>query len=64
MSAPTLRLVLRPHPERSPNRPMKFEAFLGADLVCVSHQPLFDGARALLARGYPPRDAADDPARE
>jgi hypothetical protein len=45
-----LTLSLTPHPKRSPNGAMRFDA---GELVCTSHQPLFDGARLLLARGYP-----------
>jgi hypothetical protein len=42
-----LRLTLCPN-----GRHGLFDAYLGADLICTSHQPLLDGARALLALGY------------
>ena len=44
----TLRLTLTPHP----GRPGQFDAYLGDQLVVTSGQPLYDGARALLALGY------------
>jgi hypothetical protein len=51
-----LRLTLRPHydePNGTPVKLGKFAAYLDGDLVCISSQPLLDGARALLARGHP-----------
>jgi hypothetical protein len=51
-----IRLTLRPHYEEPNGLPVKlgrFAAYLDGELVCISSQPLLDGARALLARGYP-----------
>jgi hypothetical protein len=45
----TLRLVLRPH-----DRHGQFDAYLAADLICTSKQPLLDGARELLRLGHDP----------
>lgn len=47
---------LRADPPTSRGIPLRFEAWLGDELVVTSHQPLADGARALLARGYDPDD--------
>jgi hypothetical protein len=45
-----LRLILTPHTTRHG----QFVASLDGEVVCVSDQPLFDGARELLQRGYHP----------
>jgi hypothetical protein len=44
-----LRLALRSH-----DRHGWFDAYLGADLICTSRQPLLDGARELLRLGHDP----------
>jgi hypothetical protein len=51
-----LRLLveLEPVADLSPNRPARLVARLeGGDVVCLSHQPLADSARRLLALGIP-----------
>ena len=50
----TLRLTLRPHIKPNGDHSGKFDAYLGDDSICRSREPLFDGARVLLARGYNP----------
>ena len=50
----TLRLTLRPHSKPSGEYTGKFDASIGADFICRSREPLGDGARILLARGYNP----------
>jgi hypothetical protein len=55
-----LRLILTPEPTvrvdppTSSGRPVRFIATLDGDFVVLSHQPLVDGARELLARGFDP----------
>jgi hypothetical protein len=46
-------IVITVTPDRRPGR---YRAFIGAEqeLLCVSRQPLLDGARKLLARGHYP----------
>jgi hypothetical protein len=53
-AADRVTLSLTPHSQRSPNGTMRFDAYHDGALVCTSHQPLLDGARALLDLGYPP----------
>ena len=48
--AEVLRLVLEPHATRHG----QFNAYLDGELVCVSADPLHDGARRLLELGYSP----------
>jgi hypothetical protein len=51
-----LTLILRPHvDERSGGRFHldRFDAYLYGELILISRQPWYDGARALLSRGYP-----------
>ena len=51
-----LTLILRPHvDERSGGRFHldRFDAYLDGELILISRQPWYDGARALLSRGYP-----------
>jgi hypothetical protein len=54
----TERLIvsLKPVSDLRPNRAARFAARLEStgDFVIRSHQPLVDGARELLARGYDP----------
>ena len=50
----TLRLTLRPHSKPNGEYTGKFDASIGADFICRSREPLGDGARILLARGYNP----------
>lgn len=55
--APRVALILRPHLERRDGLDFhgdRFDAHLDGELICVSRQPRLDGARALLARGWPP----------
>ena len=50
-----------------PSKPGRFRAHLastGALVVSGSKQPLVDGARELLARGFQPAKAAHDAARQ
>jgi hypothetical protein len=67
---PDLTLILRPHIERGGYHTDRFDAYLGDELICVSRQPLYDGARALLDLGYHPdtpltiRHADKDPSFE
>ena len=49
-----VRLNIKPHGRLSPARTIRYEARLKGELICTSHQPLFDGARILLAKGYKP----------
>jgi hypothetical protein len=49
-----LRMNVRPHIERGRYHLDRFEASIDDWLVVVSRQPLYDGARALLACGYDP----------
>jgi len=53
--APTiLRLILRPHPNSRGKYADTFDAYLDGKFICTSREPLFDGARELLGRGYGP----------
>jgi hypothetical protein len=49
-----LRLIVRPHLERGGFHLDRFDACLDGELITTSRQPLLDGARALLARGFDP----------
>jgi hypothetical protein len=49
-----LRLIAHPHLERGGYHLDRFDACLGGELITTSRQPLLDGARALLARGFNP----------
>ena len=50
-----VRLIIRPHPHRIGAKIAdRFDAFLDGEFICTSREPLFDGARELLARGYDP----------
>lgn len=49
-----LTLILRPHSEDSGQLYLdRFDAYLDGELLLTSRQPWYDGARALLSRGYP-----------
>ena len=51
-----LTLILRSHIEKRGSCRFhldRFEAYLDGNLVVISRQPRFDGARELLRRGYP-----------
>lgn len=50
----TLRLTLRPHVKPNGDHTGKFDALIGSDFIYRAREPLFDGARVLLARGYNP----------
>jgi hypothetical protein len=52
----TIRLILTPEPVPTDTHPapLRFEATLDGAHVVTSHQPLADGARVLLARGWHP----------
>jgi hypothetical protein len=52
--SPVLRLIVRPHLERGGFHLDRFDAYLDDELMAISRQPLLDGARALLARGFDP----------
>lgn len=54
MAHTLIELTLTPSQRRKPCDAVLADAHLGARLVCKSDQPLFDGARALVAEGYPP----------
>lgn len=49
-----LRLIVRPHLERNGFHVDRFDAYLDGDLIVSSRQPLLDGARRLLERGFDP----------
>jgi hypothetical protein len=49
-----LRLIAHPHLERGGFHLDRFDAFLDGELIVTSRQPLLNGARALLARGFDP----------
>jgi hypothetical protein len=49
-----LRLILKPHIERSGVHLDRFDGYLGDELIVTSRQPLHDGARELLKRGFAP----------
>ena len=49
-----LRLIAHPHLERGGYHLDRFDACLDGELITTSRQPLLDGARALLARGFDP----------
>jgi hypothetical protein len=49
MNAATTHLVLYPI-----QHGRQFEAYLDGAPICTSHQPLLDGARELLRRGFDP----------
>jgi hypothetical protein len=49
---PALILILR----RDPDRTWRYEAHLDSERVVTSDQPVVDGARELLARGFDPAD--------
>ena len=53
-SCAVLRLIARPHLERGGFHLDRFDAYLDDELITTSRQPLLDGARALLARGFDP----------
>jgi hypothetical protein len=58
----TIRLIVFPEaevrddPKTSDGRHVRFAAMVegSSEFVCLSRQPLVDGARELLARGYDP----------
>lgn len=47
-------LILTQHMARSGSHRGRYDARLGSELIVTSRQPLLDGARALLERGYHP----------
>ena len=51
-----ITLIIRPHcsPRTGKRVQGQFEARLDGKLICISHQPLLDGARVLLADGVDP----------
>lgn len=49
-----LRLIVRPHPERGGFHINRFAGYLDGELIVASRQPLLDGARRLLERGFDP----------
>ena len=52
---PLVRLIIRPHPHHTGAKIAdRFDARLDGEHICTSREPLFDGARELLARGYDP----------
>ncbi|MCZ6604846.1 MAG: hypothetical protein O7A03_06840 [Alphaproteobacteria bacterium] len=52
---PLVRLIIRPHPHHTGTKSAdRFDAFLDGEFICTSREPLFAGARELLARGYDP----------
>jgi hypothetical protein len=54
IGAPVLRLIVRPHLERGGFHIDRFDAGLDGELIVTSRQPLLDGARRLLERGFDP----------
>lgn len=53
-----ITLIIRPHcsPRTGKRVYGQFEARLDDRLICISHQPLLDGARALAAEGIDPEN--------
>jgi hypothetical protein len=49
-----LRLIVRPHLERGGLHIDRFDGYLDGELIVTSRQPLLDGARRLLERGFDP----------
>ena len=50
-----LRLIIRQHPHHTGAKIAdRFDAHLDGEHICTSREPLFAGARELLARGYDP----------
>lgn len=49
-----LHLIVRPHLERGGFHIDRFDAYLEDELIVTSRQPLLDGARRLLGRGFDP----------
>ena len=51
-----ITLIIRPHysPRTGKRVQGQFEARLDGKLICISHQPLLDGARVLLAENVDP----------
>jgi hypothetical protein len=49
-----LRLIVCPHLERGGFHVDRFDAYLDGELIVTSRQPLLDGARRLLQRGFDP----------
>ena len=51
-----ITLIIRPHcsPRTGKRVQGQFEARLDGKLICISHQPLLDGARVLAADGVDP----------
>jgi hypothetical protein len=49
-----VRLTVRPHLERGGFHLDRFDAYLDGELIVTSRQPLLDGARRLLERGFDP----------
>jgi hypothetical protein len=45
---PIIELIIRPNPRGYG----PYRVFLGQTLLCTTRQPLYDGARELLRRGY------------
>ena len=49
-----IRLIIRPCPITSSKHADKFDAYPDGHYIVTSREPLFDGARELLRRGYDP----------
>jgi hypothetical protein len=52
----TFELTLKPHIERGGYHLDRFDAYLDGELIVTSRQPLYDGARKLLDRGFAPTE--------
>ncbi len=50
----TVRLILRPCPLTAAKHADKLDAYLDGHYIVTSREPLLDGARELLRRGYDP----------
>ncbi len=50
----TVRLILRPCSLTAAKHADKLDAYLDGHYIVTSREPLFDGARELLRRGYDP----------
>jgi hypothetical protein len=51
---PDILRVIVSNPHLRHNGAPRYECRLGNDLLCLSHQPIYDVARVLLKRGYDP----------
>jgi len=57
MTPQSIELILIPSARRRASDRVASEARMGDRLICTSDQPLFDGARVLLAEGFAPETA-------